>query len=284
MQNYIVFQPVYKCFKRVIDSTNNTTYAQYWQSKGLSDEKLNAPKVSTTNDQASIIEYKNGRIDLQFRADMLKQNKVAYNHRKIVNIYIVYRISSTATAFSTFTLKNCLFGAVKLTKKSDISKYKYSGYGIGFDSKGSFLHADRAYGENVIVFCADLKNSTHTNNKANNILVLGKGFMQGIYHTTIYAEKMYPTNVMVTDKTFCLSLHYNGDNSYLFVNGKEQGKFKAADSEIVPYPLCLGNNSKDVNLPSPTGLYGNIYDSSVDCSAISNDKIQDIHRYLMKKK
>ena len=52
---------------------------------------------------------------------------------------------------------------------------------------------------------------------------------------------MYSPNFTVDNKTFCLSLHYNGDNSYLFVNGKEVVNFKAEDSEIVPYPLCLGN-------------------------------------------
>ena len=75
----------------------------------------------------------------------------------------------------------------------------------------------------------------HANNKVNNILVLGKAFMQGINGTKIYAEKMYSTNFTVNNKTFCLSLHYNGDNSYLFVNDKEIHKCKAKDTEIVPY-------------------------------------------------
>ena len=55
---------------------------------------------------------------------------------------------------------------------------------------------------------------------------------------------MYSTNFTVHNKTFYLSLHYNGNNSYLFVNGKEIINFKAKDSEIVPYSLCLGNISK----------------------------------------
>ena len=59
---------------------------------------------------------------------------------------------------------------------------------------------------------------------------------------------MYSTNFTVTNKKFCLSLHYNGDSSYLFVNNKEIVNFKAKDSEIVPYPLCLGNVSKDFSL------------------------------------
>ena len=77
-----------------------------------------------------------------------------------------------------------------------------------------------------------------------DILVLRKRPTQGLEHTLI-AEKMYPINFTVTRKKFCLSLHYNGANSYLFVNGKEIVKFKAKDSEIVASPLCLGNISKD---------------------------------------
>ena len=113
------------------------------------------------------------------------------------------------------TLQNCLFGAVKLTKNTDVGQYKYSGYGIGFDSRGSFSHPSGGYVINVIIFGADLRSSTHSNNKTKSILVLGKDFIQGIYSTAIYAEKMYSINFTVDNKNFCLSLHYNGDNSYL---------------------------------------------------------------------
>ena len=80
-------------------------------------------------------------------------------------------------------------------------------------------------------------------------------------------------------------LHYNGDNSYIFVNGKEIINFIAKDSEIVPYPLCLGGLSKDfdVGYMRATGITGYVYDFSVDYWAIENDKILDIHKYLMKK-
>ena len=84
-------------------------------------------------------------------------------------------------------------------------------------------------------------------------------------------------------KKVCLSLHYNGDNSYLFVNAKKIVRFKAANSEIVRYPLCLGNISKDFSIPNATGLNVYVYDFSPDYKAIENDKIYDIHRYLMKK-
>ena len=81
-------------------------------------------------------------------------------------------------------------------------------------------------------------------------------------------------------------MHYNGENSYLFVNGTEIHKFKAKDSEIVGSPLCLGNISKDFsvdNMKKP-GLNGYIYDFSVDYDAIAVDDILDIHKYLMEKK
>ena len=96
---------------------------------------------------------------------------------------------------------------------------------------------------------------------------------------------MYSTNFTIGNKKFCLSLHYNGDISYLFVNGKEIINFKAKDSEIAPYPLCLGNISKDFIIPYriESGLFGYVYDFSVGYWAIENDKIQDIHKYLMKK-
>ena len=89
-----------------------------------------------------------------------------------------------------------------------------------------------------------MSSSSHANNKARSILVLVKDFIQGIDGTIIYAEKMYSTNFTVANKTFCLSLHYNGDNSYLFFDSKEIINFKAKDSEVVPYPLCLGGLSK----------------------------------------
>ena len=82
-----------------------------------------------------------------------------------------------------------------------------------------------------------MSSSAHVNDNKKNILVLGKGPTQGLEHT-LTSEKMYAINFTVTKKKFCLSLHYNGANSYLFVNGIEIYKFKAKDSEIVASPLC----------------------------------------------
>ena len=96
---------------------------------------------------------------------------------------------------------------------------------------------------------------------------------------------MYSINFTVTKKKFCLSLHYNGANSYLFVNGTEIYIFKAKDSEIVPNPLCLGNISKDQSVDNmkKAGFTGYIYDFSVDYDAIAVDNIKGIHKYLIKK-
>ena len=85
-----------------------------------------------------------------------------------------------------------------------------------------------------------MSSSVHIDNKKKDTLVLGKGPIQGL-ESTLTAEQMYSTNFTITKKKFCLSLHYNGANSYLFVNGSEIYKFKAKDSEIVASPLCLGN-------------------------------------------
>ena len=117
------------------------------------------------------------------------------------------------------------------------------------------------------------------------ILVLGKDFVQEINGTTIYAEKMYSINFTENNKKLCLNLHYDGNNSYLFVNGTEIHKFKVKDSEIVATPSCLGNISKDVSVDNvkKTRLNGNVYGFSVDYDAIANDKILDIHKHLMEK-
>ena len=96
---------------------------------------------------------------------------------------------------------------------------------------------------------------------------------------------MYSINFREKNKKFCLSLHYNGVNSYLFVNETEIYKFKAKNSKIVATPLCLGNISKDWSTDNmkKTGLNGYVYDFSVDYDSTDIDDIKNIHKYLMKK-
>ena len=117
-----------------------------------------------------------------------------------------------------------------------------------------------------------------------DVLILGKGPTQGLEHT-LSAEKRYSINFSVARNKFCLSLLYNGANSYLFVNGTEIIKFKAKDSEIVATPFSFGNISNDWSVDNivKTGLRGYVYDFSVDYDAIAVDDNLDIYSYLMKK-
>ena len=125
---------------------------------------------------------------------------------------------------------------------------------------------------------------TKIDNRKKDILILGKGPTQELEHK-LSAEKMYSINVIKKNTKFCLSLHFNGANSYLFVNGTEIIKFKAKDSEIHAYSLCLGNISKDWSQDNMknTGFNGYIYDFTTDYNAIATSDIKDIYKYLMKK-
>ena len=111
-----------------------------------------------------------------------------------------------------------MFGALSLSKNANIDKYKYSGYGIGFDRHGSFSFPGTGLGRNVIIFGVDMGSSTKIDNRKKDILILGKGPMQGLEHT-LSAEKMYSINFTERNKKFSLSLHYNRENCYLFVYG-----------------------------------------------------------------
>ena len=115
----------------------------------MSDGKIISTKTSTDKSAIKTVSD-NARIKVEFNGDLLIQN-----HGPVVHVYIVYK-TTPDTKTSDITLKNCLFGAIKLIKNSDVDKYKYSGYGIGFDSRGSFSHPSRGYGKNVIIFGADL--------------------------------------------------------------------------------------------------------------------------------
>ena len=130
-----------------------------------------------------------------------------------------------------------------------------------------------------------MNSSNHIDNKGKDILILVVGPTQGLGEHSLTAEKMYSINFTNTNIQFCLRLHYNGTNSYLFVNGTEIYKVKAKESDIVASPLCLGNISKDCSADhmTRTGFNRYVYDFSVDYYATSVGDIKDIHKYLMKK-
>ena len=280
-QNYLVFLPRGKYFK-INSDAGVVDRALSWQSKGISNESIKAP-AATNNRLTLELNYYGTKIRVKFIRSCLKQSRISYTHGKVVNIYIVYELAASSSFVSHPTLKNFLFGAVTLTKNADIEKYKYSGYGIGFDRRSSFSFTGDGFGQNVLIFGVDMSNTIHVDYKGKDILVLGRGPTQGL-ESTLTAEKMYSINFTVTKKN-CLSLHYNGGNSYLFVNGTEIIKSKRNDSAIVASPLCLGNISKDwsVDNMKKTGFTGYVYDFSADYNVVTLDDIKEVHNNLMKK-
>ena len=127
IQNYLVFQLVNRCFKKI-----GKTKTSSWKSKGLFAEVLKPPTINN-NSLAPKLEYIDEKKFVKFNGSSLIKHDGLTSNKKIVNVYIVYDLDSNLNNFEP-TLKNCLFGAVELTKNSDIDKYQYRGYGIGFDS------------------------------------------------------------------------------------------------------------------------------------------------------
>ena len=132
-----------------------------------------------------------------------------------------------------------------MTKNTDPDKHKYSGYSIGFDSSSEFSFKNGRIRRNVIIFGADMSSSVHVDNKNKDILIVGEGPTQGYDDTTSTGEGKYPTNFTQLGKRFVVSLHYNGSNSFLFVNATKIYQFIVKDSDIKDYTLCLGNILKD---------------------------------------
>ena len=250
-----------------------------WKSTGVNnysrDSDMDAASVATTSLPPLI---DNGRMSVRLEGAYFKQMRLLRpNNDNIVNIYIVYLIDPISNSRNTdYTVQNALFGGVKITKDAtDTSKHKYEGYGICFDEGGTFSKGGINNGRNVLIFGVHENSLVHANNKANNIYVMADLFVQGINDTTLYAEKIYSQNFTAANKKFVLSSHYNGDDSYLFVNGKRELKFKTKDDQIVKEILCLGNISDDWTAANSqkTRFWGEIYDFAVDCTSNNIDDI-----------
>ena len=143
-QTYLIFQLVHKYIKIIA----NTKYISEWKPKGLSNESMK-PFPTSDNSLTPLIDYYDYNIRVRFNGSVLKQPKVTYTHGKIVNIYIVHELGAYNSNDNDPTLKSCLFGAVTLTKNADIDKYRYSGYGIGFDRRSRYSFPGGGYGQNV---------------------------------------------------------------------------------------------------------------------------------------
>ena len=270
-------------------STGVFNYSDDFSMKGIEDTKTN------------LLESKNNeRMHVYLQGNHFQQNNnIIPNIKSVisipfVNIYVVYKLDPiTSTRNTDYTVQNALFGAMKITKNTDSSKNNYTGYGLCFNEGGEFGHTVKqgnfnrtANAKNVISFGVDMSSSVHATNRVDNIYVIGKDFIQGINDTTIYAEKLFHNNFTEFGVKFVLSLHYNGDNSCLFANGRQELKFKAKDDQIISEKLCLGNLSSEwtTSESEKTGVYGNIYDFVVDYKAINDVKpIYDMHRCLMTK-
>ena len=172
-QSYLVFQPIIRYFRI------NGKYILSWKSKRLSDKTI-TPYAPSDNSLTPLIDHYGTGVRLTFNKSCLIQpNQLTYGYGHKVNVYIIYELGASRSNNSDSTLKNCLFGAVTLTKNADIEKYGYSGFGI--------------------IFGVDMSSSFHISNKKKNILGLGKGPTQGLEHT-LTAEKMYSINFIVTNK------------------------------------------------------------------------------------
>ena len=246
---------------------------------------------AVANTKTNLPNFKNdGRMHVHLNGNHFQQIAAGIpNNNNVINIYCVYKLDPLAsTRDKSYTIQNALFWAMQITKDAtDYDKNNYKGYGICFDERSEFGHtiteggfAHTTDARNVLIFGADMSFSVLATNRANHIYLMGTGLMQGINDTTIYAEKNFYRNF--TD--FVLSLHYNGDDSYLFVNGRQELKFKCKTDQLVTEKLCIGNLSDQwtTSESEKTGLYGNIYDFVVDYEQILGVKtIYDMHRYLI---
>ena len=173
-QNYLVFQPVFRYFKINV-VINVADYVLSWKSRGFSDETIKPPSTSDNSLTPALSYYRASKIRVKFTGSCLKQDKVIFNHKNVVNIYIVYELGASTSNINDPTLKNCLFGGVTLTKNANIEKYGYSSYGIGFDRRGSFSFPGSGFDQSIIIFGIDMSSSSHIDNKGKNILILGVG-------------------------------------------------------------------------------------------------------------
>ena len=165
---------------------------------------MDAVSVTTTSLPPLI---DNGRMTVRLEDAYFKQMRLLRtNNDNIANIYIVYLIDPISSSRNTdYTVQNALFGGAGITKNAtDTSKHKYEGYEICFDEGGMFSIGNINNGRNVLIFGVHENSVIHSNNKVNNIFIMGDGFVQGINDKTLYAEKIYSQNFTAVNKKTCI--------------------------------------------------------------------------------
>ena len=150
-----MFQPIYRYFKFIA----NTSFISEWISQGLSSESIKPPTTSNYS-FAPVINKYGTKTGAKFTGSCLQQSKLTYTHKEIVNIYVVYELGASSSNDNDPTLKNCLFGAVTLTKNTHIDRR--------FDRRSSFSFPDGGFGQNIIIFGVDMSYSTHIDKKERN--------------------------------------------------------------------------------------------------------------------
>ena len=267
----------YECKAGSFGLALNPKNISEWKSTGIYNHVSNSIVTTFANTKTNLPNLNNdGRINVHLSGNHFQQNLENFsNINNAINIYCVYKLDPVASTRDTsYTIQNVLFGAMQITKNAtDYDKNNYKGYGICFDERSQFGHtisengrAHTTNGRNVLIFGADMSFSTHATNRANHIYLMGDGLTQGINDTTLYAEKNYWRNVTDPGQKFVLSLHYNDDDSYLFVNGRQELKFKCKTDQLIKEKMFLGNLSDQwtTSESEKTGLYGNIYDFVID--------------------
>ena len=290
-QSYLKYECKAGSFVFALNSKNISG----WKSTGIYNHSSKSIMNAIANTKTNLPNFKNdGRMHVHLNGSHFQQIAADIpNNNNVINIYCVYKLDPLAsTRDKSYTIQNALFGAMQITKDAtDYDKNNYKGYGICFDERSEFGHtiteggfAHTTDARNVLIFGADMSFSVHATNRANHIYHMGTGLTQGINDTTIYAENNFYRNFTDFGKKFVLSLHYNGDDSYLFVNGRQELKFKCKTDQLVKEKLCIGNLSDQwtTSESEKTGTYGNIYDFVVDYEQILGVKtIYDMHRHLI---
>ena len=203
-----------------------TTRIEYLKSCGISEKSIENITKSDSNFTPTFVD-RHSSPDINFNGHCLIKDNISIS-KKVINIYVSYSFGPQLRDFNTyFKLSNCLFLYVKLVKNAYLNKYKYTGYGIGFDSRREYSLPDGRVGKNVIIFGVDMSSYVHIDNKRKDILILGKGATQGLDGTTFTAEALYPINFEQSGKRFVLSPHCNGSNCFLSVSATKIHQFKA---------------------------------------------------------
>ena len=225
LNSWLLLKPTFSSFTRGTDSS----YIEKWKSIGSNDESEFTAVKNTSNNTPKILIF-DEKIGIRFSdGDYFKQEKLDYIRNKVINVYTVYKLTPRIITEDGIVQINGLFGNLKIGNTQNNLHYKdYDGIGVFFDATGSYGGTGLNELRNLIIYGVDMKNSSNATNKKHQIYILGKSFTQGLqYGSTIYADHDYvKTNGSQVNKKFILSVHYIGDNSYLFINGVKKFNLK----------------------------------------------------------